>query len=202
MSRRLIAFGVVASRARFSVDRTGRLQRVRQGLSEGERPGVAPERSDQPERRLRRPDLQPPTAAPPRAAPVRAAPVGTSTPATTTPPRARRPRRTPARPPPAGITGGNTSSIGNDGGSISNSNETDVDVDASNDADSDVDQDANGGNSAAINNSEDDNTSVGGDAENNCGVQAGGCQSVGRWKQRSRWQRRHRSWRGRLVRLR
>ena len=49
---------------------------------------------------------------------------------------------------------------------------------AGNEAESDVDQDANGGNAGALNNSEDDNTSVGGDAENNCGVRAGGCQSA------------------------
>ena len=71
------------------------------------------------------------------------------------------------------ISGANTSSIGNDGGSISNDNATKSIVDNGNKAESDVDQDANGGFSAATNaNHEGDNTSAGGGAANLCGVKA------------------------------
>ena len=71
------------------------------------------------------------------------------------------------------IDGGNTASIGNKGGSVSNDNATKVDVDASNEAESGDAKGANGGIAVPVNvNHEGDNKSIGGDASNRSGDQS------------------------------
>src|SRR5262245_24736602 len=80
------------------------------------------------------------------------------------------------------IDGGNTASVGNEGGSVSNGNETGVGVDNTNVAKSGDAQGANGGLAVPVNvNHEGDNTSTGGDASN-----SNGNQRFERWRQRER----------------
>ena len=91
------------------------------------------------------------------------------------------------------IDGGNTASVGNKGGSVSNDNATKVDVDASNEAESGDAKGANGGIAVPVNvNHEGDNKSIGGDASNSNGDQSSDGGASGRGGQRghgSRWRR-------------